>query len=157
MTYLDVITKTSQDKELKQICKKIGGNLADDLFQELMLILLEYNPEKLVSIYNKGYYKWFLVKTLTNQFNSNSSPFAKKYRPKEIDFIISEDYNHEIDLTIDKINKQLEKLHWYDRELFKAYIDSGSYRKLSKQTNIPFNSISRTVNHVKDFIRDNIN
>jgi cobalamin biosynthesis Co2+ chelatase CbiK len=94
---------------------------------------------------------------LTNQFNSNSSPFAKKYRPKEIDFIISEDYNHEIDQTIDKINKQLEKLHWYDRELFKAYIDSGSYRKLSKQTNIPFNSISRTVNHVKDFIRDNIN
>jgi hypothetical protein len=157
MNFYDVITKTSQDKELKQICRKIGGNLADDLFQESMLILLEYDKEKLLSIYNKGYYKWFLVKTLTNQFNSNSSPFAKKYRPKEIDFIISEDYNYEIDLTIEKINKQLEKLHWYDRELFKAYIDSGSYRKLSKQTNIPFNSISRTVNHVKDFIRNNIN
>jgi hypothetical protein len=157
MTHLEIITKTSQDKELRQICKKIGGNLSDDLFQELMIILLEYNETKLVDIYNKGYYKWFLVKTLTNQFNSNSSPFNKKYRPKDIDFIISETYDHSIDITIDKINKQLNKLHWYDRELFKAYIESGSYRKLSKQTDIPFNSISRTINHVKNFIRDNIN
>jgi hypothetical protein len=157
MTYLDVIIKTSQDKELKQICRKIGGNLADDLFQELMLILLEYDKEKLLSIYNKGYYKWFLVKTLTNQFNSNSSPFAKKYRPKEIDFILTSDYDHNIDILIDKIDKQLNKLHWYDRELFKAYVESGSYRKLSKQTDIPFNSISRTVNYVKTYIRDHCN
>ena len=157
MTYLDVIIKTSQDKELKQICRKIGGNLAEDLFQELMLILLEYDKEKLLSIYNKGYYKWFLVKTLTNQFNSNSSPFAKKYRPKEIDFILTSEYDHNIDILIDKIDKQLNKLHWYDRELFKAYVESGSYRKLSKQTDIPFNSISRTVNYVKTYIRDHCN
>jgi hypothetical protein len=122
-----------------------------------MLILLEYDKEKLLSIYNKGYYKWFLVKTLTNQFNSNSSPFAKKYRPKEIDFILTSDYDHNIDILIDKIDKQLNKLHWYDRELFKAYVESGSYRKLSKQTDIPFNSISRTVNYVKTYIRDHCN
>ena len=157
MNFYDVITKTSQDKELKQICRKIGGNLAEDLFQELMLILLEYDKEKLLSICNKGYYKWFLVKTLTNQFNSNSSPFAKKYRPKEIDFILTSDYDHNIDILIDKIDKQLNKLHWYDRELFKAYVESGSYRKLSKQTDIPFNSISRTVNYVKTYIRDHCN
>ena len=157
MNFYDVITKTSQDKELKQICRKIGGNLAEDLFQELMLILLEYDKEKLLSIYNKGYYKWFLVKTLTNQFNSNSSPFAKKYRPKEIDFILTCEYDHNIDILIDKIDKQLNKLHWYDRELFKAYVESGSYRKLSKQTDIPFNSISRTVNYVKTYIRDHCN
>ncbi len=157
MNFYDVITKTSQDKELKQICRKIGGNLAEDLFQELMLILLEYDKEKLLSIYNKGYYKWFLVKTLTNQFNSNSSPFAKKYRPKEIDFILTSNYDHNIDILIDKIDKQLNKLHWYDRELFKAYVESGSYRKLSKQTDIPFNSISRTVNYVKTYIRDHCN
>jgi hypothetical protein len=157
MNFYDVITKTSQDKELKQICRKIGGNLAEDLFQELMLILLEYDKEKLLSIYNKGYYKWFLVKTLTNQFNSNSSPFAKKYRPKEIDFVLTSDYDHNIDILIDKIDKQLNKLHWYDRELFKAYVESGSYRKLSKQTDIPFNSISRTVNYVKTYIRDHCN
>ncbi len=72
MTHLQLITKTSQDKELRHICKKIGGHLSDDLFQELMIILLEYNETKLIDIYNKGYYKWFLVKTLTNQFNSNS-------------------------------------------------------------------------------------
>jgi hypothetical protein len=122
-----------------------------------MVILLEYNEQKLIDIYNKGYYKWFLVKTLTNQFNSNSSPFNKKYRPKDIDYIITDNYDHSIDIMIDKVNNKLNQLHWYDRELFKAYIESGSYRKLSKQTDIPFNSISRTINHVKNFIRDNIN
>ena len=155
MTFLELITKTSQDKELRQICRKIGGNLSDDLFQELMIILLEYNQEKLIDIYNKGYYKWFLVKTLTNQFNSNSSPFNKKYRPKDIDYIISDSYDHSIDIMIDKVNNKLNQLHWYDRELFKAYIESGSYRKLSKQTDIPFNSISRTINNVKNYIRNN--
>ena len=155
MSFLELITKTSQDKELRQICRKIGGNLSDDLFQELMVILLEYNQEKLIDIYNKGYYKWFLVKTLTNQFNSNSSPFNKKYRPKHVDHIISDSYDHSIDIMIDKVNNKLNQLHWYDRELFKAYIESGSYRKLSKQTDIPFNSISRTINHVKNYIRNN--
>ena len=155
MTFLELITKTSQDKELRQICRKIGGNLSDDLFQELMVILLEYNEQKLIDIYNKGYYKWFLVKTLTNQFNSNSSPFNKKYRPKDIDYIITDSYDHSIDIMIDKVNNKLNQLHWYDRELFKAYIESGSYRKLSKQTDIPFNSISRTINNVKNYIRNN--
>ena len=155
MNFYELITKTSQDKELRQICRKIGGNLSDDLFQELMLILLEYNEQKLIDIYNKGYYKWFLVKTLTNQFNSNSSPFNKKYRPKDIDYIISDSYDHSIDIMIDKVNNKLNQLHWYDRELFKAYIESGSYRKLSKQTDIPFNSISRTINNVKNYIRNN--
>ena len=155
MTFLELITKTSQDKDLKQICRKIGGNLSDDLFQELMVILLEYNEQKLIDIYNKGYYKWFLVKTLTNQFNSNSSPFNKKYRPKDIDYIITDSYDHSIDIMIDKVNNKLNQLHWYDRELFKAYIESGSYRKLSKQTDIPFNSISRTINNVKNYIRNN--
>lgn len=155
MTFLEIITKTSQDKELRQICRKIGGNLSDDLFQELMVILLEYNEQKLIDIYNKGYYKWFLVKTLTNQFNSNSSPFNKKYRPKDIDYIITDSYDHSIDIMIDKVNNKLNQLHWYDRELFKAYIESGSYRKLSKQTDIPFNSISRTINNVKNYIRNN--
>ena len=155
MSFYEIITKTSQDKELRQICRKIGGNLSDDLFQELMVILLEYNQEKLIDIYNKGYYKWFLVKTLTNQFNSNSSPFNKKYRPKHVDHIISDNYDHSIDIMIDKVNNKLNQLHWYDRELFKAYIESGSYRKLSKQTDIPFNSISRTINNVKNYIRNN--
>ena len=155
MSFLELITKTSQDKELRQICRKIGGNLSDDLFQELMVILLEYNEQKLIDIYNKGYYKWFLVKTLTNQFNSNSSPFNKKYRPKDIDYIITDSYDHSIDIMIDKVNNKLNQLHWYDRELFKAYIESGSYRKLSKQTDIPFNSISRTINNVKNYIRNN--
>ena len=155
MTFLQLITKTSQDKELRQICRKIGGNLSDDLFQELMVILLEYNEQKLIDIYNKGYYKWFLVKTLTNQFNSNSSPFNKKYSPKDIDHIITDSYDHSIDIMIDKVNNKLNQLHWYDRELFKAYIESGSYRKLSKQTDIPFNSISRTINNVKNYIRNN--
>jgi hypothetical protein len=155
MTFYELINQTANDKELKKICKKIGGNLSDDLYQELMVILLEYNKQKLIEIYNKGYYKYFLVKTLTNQFNSNSSPFNKLYRPKEVE-VISYDYDLNIDILAAKIEDKLNELHWYDKELFKAYLISGSYRKLSKQTNIPFNSISRTVNHVKNFIRNNL-
>ena len=157
MTWHELINQTAKDKEIKSICRKIGGNLADDLYQELMIIILEYNKEKLLDIYNKGYYKWFIVKTLTNQFNSNSSPFNKKYRPKELDYLPEHTYDKNIDILINKIEVELNKLHWYDKELFKAYITSGSFRKLEKLTGIPFASINRTVNNVKNRIRDNIN
>ena len=157
MNWHEIINQTAKDKEIKSICKKIGGNLSDDLYQELMVIILEYPKEKLVEIYNKGYFKFFIVRTLTNQFNSNSSPFNKLYRLKEIEELPTFEYDKNIDVLYHKVNNILDKLHWYDRELFKAYIEAGSYRKLSKITDIPFNSISRTINHVKSIIRNNLN
>ena len=43
-----------KSNELINICKKITGNhcMTDDLYQEVLLCLLEYNPSKLKDFYN---------------------------------------------------------------------------------------------------------
>jgi hypothetical protein len=41
---------------------------------------LEYNQEKLQSIYDKGQFNFFLTRIIKNQYFSKTSPFFKKYR-----------------------------------------------------------------------------
>lgn len=62
------------------MCAKICPDHTDDLWQETLLILLEYNAEKLLTIYNNGKLKFFVCKILMNQAHSNTSPFHKNYR-----------------------------------------------------------------------------
>jgi DNA-directed RNA polymerase specialized sigma24 family protein len=60
---IDVIAK---DGEYIKACKSIAKNnyLADDLYQELMVILLEYNEDKLILIWEQKRIKWFIISIL---------------------------------------------------------------------------------------------
>lgn len=157
MNYENLIKKICSDKEIKKTCKKIGGDLSDDLYQELIIIILEYNKQSLLDIESKGYLNWFIVKILTNQFRSNSSYFSKLYRPKPVLILPDVDYVEQVDNDINFIESELNKVHWYESKLMKEYIKMGSYRKLSAETGIPFTSISRTINKVKDKIKNEYN
>lgn len=55
----------------------------DDLFQELILILLQYNNKKLEEAYNKNQIKFFIARILCNQYYSVHSFFYKQYKKYE--------------------------------------------------------------------------
>ena len=55
----------------------------DDLFQEIMLILLEYDNKKLTDMYNKNQIKFFIARILCNQYYSVHSYFYKQYKKWE--------------------------------------------------------------------------
>lgn len=65
-------------------CKKICDNkddLRNDLFQEIVLIILESKDESaVVKAFNKGEHLPFIKKIIMNQFNSTTSPFYKQYK-----------------------------------------------------------------------------
>lgn len=68
---------------LKNECRKICQNetLRDDLFQEIMLIVLTYKPDgPLLKAYKKGEHLPFIKRIIMNNFNSKTSPFYKKYK-----------------------------------------------------------------------------
>lgn len=77
-----MLNKIANEKLVEEICKNLGVSpkYMDDLVQEIYLILLEYNQEKLQSIYDKGQFNFFLTRIIKNQYFSNTSPFFKKYR-----------------------------------------------------------------------------
>lgn len=77
-----MLNKIANERLVEEICKNLGVSpkYMDDLTQEIYLILLEYNQEKLQSIYDKGQFNFFLTRIIKNQYFSKTSPFFKKYR-----------------------------------------------------------------------------
>ncbi len=55
----------------------------DDLFMEILLILLTYDHKKLEAIYNKSQIKFFIARIICNQYYSIHSAFYKKYKKYE--------------------------------------------------------------------------
>lgn len=55
----------------------------DDLFQEIILILLEYDNKKLEAIYDKNQIKFFIARIICNQYYSVHSYFYKQYKKYE--------------------------------------------------------------------------
>ena len=59
---------------------KIPSTYIDDLEQEIYMILLEYDKDRIVELYEKKQLKFFIVGIITRQYNSKTSPFYKKYK-----------------------------------------------------------------------------
>lgn len=58
----------------------VKGNDFEDLEQEILLILLEYDDDKIIEMYNNKQLKWFIIKLIKNQYFSVNSPYYKKYK-----------------------------------------------------------------------------
>ncbi len=68
--------------EIRVICDNIGvdAKYRDDLIQEVILIILEYDKEKIEQLYASNQMNFFLVRVIKSQYNSITSPFYKQYR-----------------------------------------------------------------------------
>lgn len=62
----------------KNMC--VRGTDFEDLQQEILLILLEYDDDKIIEMYNNKQLKWFIIKLIKNQYFSVNSPYYKKYK-----------------------------------------------------------------------------
>lgn len=82
------------DELFKNMC--IKQNDVDDLKQEIMLIVMEYDKEKIIELYEKKQLKFFVVRIINNQYFSNSSPYYKKYK-KYYQLIDGNIYNNKLD------------------------------------------------------------
>lgn len=77
-----IIIKLYEDNVVKDIMKnlQVSDNDFNDLEQEIYMILLEYDSEKIIEMYNRKQLKYFIVGIIQRQYNSKTSPFYKKYK-----------------------------------------------------------------------------
>lgn len=77
-----MLNRIANERLVEDISKNIGVSpkYFDDFVQEIYLILLEYDQEKLQAIYEKGDINFFLTRIIKNQWCSTTSPFYRKYR-----------------------------------------------------------------------------
>lgn len=77
-----IIDELERDNVIRDICTnmRVLQNDIDDLVQEVYVILLEYNRDKIIELYKKKQLKFFIIGILQRQYHSNTSPFYKKYK-----------------------------------------------------------------------------
>jgi DNA-directed RNA polymerase specialized sigma24 family protein len=157
MTKNEIIAALYNSKEVDELILKIQPSyLRDDLKQYVFHVLCEKPDAFIINLSESKTLKYFLVRIITNSVFSNSSGFLSIHRKsKEVyqdQFKDVEDVesNHEL---IDRCEKEVEKLYWYNKELLELYAEHGTYRAVSEFTDIPVKSVHNAVKKAKLEIR----
>lgn len=140
------------DKDINQAIGKMQPvELQDDLKQEIFLVIAEMAEERLMDMYQKGFLKFFLVRTMLNMMKSDRSTFFKMFRKPSVEYADHHDKPDHIEEDISQhLHSNMEKLHWYEKEVFQLYANNGkNIVRLSKDTQIPYRSLFKTINKVK--------
>ena len=84
---------------------------------------------------------------------SDRSNFSRTFR--RVYEEVSDNYQVEVyDESIsDKLKKSIEVLHWYEKEIFRLYSESGNLLQVSRDTGIPYRSLLKTVKKVKTLLK----
>lgn len=145
------------EKEYILICKRISFKNWDDIYQELCICLCQMDEAKIKRAYENKYFKFLVIRIIKNIHYNRRRPQSPLFTCADLSidnsvFVDSIDCN--IDELEESLNKQLcidEKKMFFESKLMKAYIKYGSYRKLAKETNVPYNTIQNTL---KPYIKD---
>lgn len=158
VTRQHIIEMLYSDKDIKNAISKMQPvELQDDLKQEMFLVICEMNEEKLINLYENGYLKFFLVRTMLNMIKSDRSHFYMKFRKQFEEwtptFEKRDEEAYPMEEMVKKLDKSLNILHWYEREIFRLYAESGmNIMELSRNTKIPYRSLSMTIKNVKTYL-----
>jgi len=130
--------------------------LQDDLRQEVFLVLCEMNEAKLFEMFEQGYLKYFIVRTILNMAKSDRSNFYKKFRQLYQEIPLSyelkkEEYDESL---VTKLEEGMQVLHWYEAELLKLYAENGkNLLAISRDTKIPYRSLLKTIRKAKVLLK----
>lgn len=151
-------------------------NRIDDVTQQTMLALFEMNQEVLKDIYhkdgingiiryaaiiirrsfcgtkNKYYYLYRRYYTLLDDSYSNTT-MNDEYKKSLENIAIQDEVSTSKKLQI--LDKAMNELYWYDRELTKLYYYKGhTLDSLAKKTGIARNSIHTTIKKTRKMLKD---
>ena len=157
-------------------------NEVDEVVQETLLFFLQMNSETLKKIYTtdgiKGIvsYGCIMIKRSLTCKNNKYYYKIKKYYTR-ISSIYDQDLNSDdhknirksldnlpenLDqdnfIKLEKIDKALDQMYWYDREIFKLYYyEKNTLDSLAAKTKISRNSLFTTIKKVKTALKNSLN
>lgn len=103
MTRSEIIAEVAEQKAVERIVANVGhsGLTADlsDLVQEIYMILLTYDEDKIIDLWENEALSYFIARIAINQYRSSNSPFHvvyRRFREKSVD-IVGLDFTDERD------------------------------------------------------------
>jgi len=148
---------------LSEAAQNISKN--NELHEELLHYSLDQllGKEQVEDIIASGGANFYTIRIMLNSWRSTTSEFYRLYRRpsseiEEYSVPAEEEEDTEwIGETAKKIQQELDKLHWYDAELFKVFVEENhTMSSLSRVTGIPRTSISLTINRIRKHIKNKL-
>ena len=171
MQKLNIYLEKSYNK-LLEISKRITSNKYpdyEDLLHESIIALYNSNQNKIKDIIEKKQLTFYIVRIMINQYQSNTSPYHKKYRRTKHKEHLKEFYIYTKEpLTKEKmqefedrekrlqwIDEKLKGLSWFDVEVFRIYFREGfSLNKMQKETKINRSTLGKSIRFIKNFLKN---
>jgi len=153
-----IIDTFIKDKTYIDACKRIDYSCWKDLYQETCLAICDMPQDKIQKAHDGGYFRGVVIRTILNIRNNKNRPKSSLFMGCDngIDIDIASDeveqYN-DLDALLNSRLTRDEKEKVYESRLMRAYIKYGSYRKLSKACDIPYNTIQNTLKGYMEEIR----
>lgn len=151
-----IIIQYYNDPDINAAIRKMKPeHLQDDLKAEIFVVICEMTDERLFDIHERGFLKFFIVRTMLNMIKSDRSTFFNKFRLmcNEIN-----ETNETNDVQDDEIvvGDVMANLHWYEREIFKIYVENRNIMKIARETGIPYRSLIKTITKVREILKKQI-
>jgi RNA polymerase sigma factor (sigma-70 family) len=186
--YIEISKLTDKFRKMAYRYTK-DKTVVNEAVQEIMLYFLQMNPDTLKDIYTKdgimGVTRYGAV-ALRRALTSPRSNFYYKYKKyydniTELDpvYLLNKEANAEFNYSVapliynipepetsnhtleklEEIDKFLDTLSWYDRELFKLYYyyEGNTLDKLATKTRISRNSLFSTIDKVRRLLKKEFN
>ena len=170
MQKLNTYLEKSYNK-LLEISKRITSNKYpdyEDLLHESIIALYNSDKEKIQDIIEKKQLTFYIVRIMMNQYQSNTSPYHKKYRRTKHKKHLKDFYIYTKEpLTKEKmqefedrekrlqwIDEKLKGLSWFDVEVFRIYFREGfSLNKMQKETKINRSTLGKSIRYIKNYLK----
>lgn len=148
----DILIEFWESQEVNHAISKMHPiELQEELKSELFLRIAEIPEDKLIELYNKKQLRFYVVRIMLNLIRSTDHKFYKKFR-NFVEYVPIEVIEVEqLDITT-IVKEHYETLYWYEKEIFRLYTFefNCNAKKLSVALGIPYISVVRTINKIKD-------
>ena len=142
---------------------KIAGELANDLYQEVFVILCEKPTQWIEEKYSSGYWEGIVIRICLNQFYGKRTTFDKHFKQPiglydtdEVQIASIDDSKYQ-EYLFKSIEQVVAKCDWYETRIWQLYskgdTDKGikprSARSISRVTGISRQEILRVIKSIK--------
>ena len=110
---IEILAKEKKVEKFIQNTAKTSAPELDDLAQDIYLILLDMEEEKLIQLYDNKQLDYWIARIILNQYFSSTSTFFTKYKKFQH---LSEQINKDI-------KNRAEKTEWMQEKSRKEYLD----------------------------------
>ena len=165
----DIIIEITNDKKYYAYCRKIAGiDLCDDLFQYMLLYLLEMNKEKLIKLHATDGLRMYITRIIYISIHSARSEFKQQLfgRVKTDELVeVAEVFEEPTDEILLKIQSEIDNeikesiknnIYPAAAKMFEIYVECGSYTEVAKRTGIPVKTVRRNVQEFQQKIKSKI-